>query len=411
MNSKKFLVLIAVLLILLLGACGKEKESKPVATKENLGQTNNENETAKADEEEEVADNEESEYLNPYIEEETGGDIEVVFTQKSPNLQHSFSDEVTIEINEYQIVHVSNMNESSKVDFNNEDEGYVLTYKLTLNNQSNEDVYYAGGSSLVSDDGMDHIIKKSHFVDRDKWLKDTETENVSQYSKGKSFTGLVAYVMTKKQFEKLENPILKIDALWLNDDPGNRLGKEAVFILPVSEEGVKKAEATSELYADRMVTDTIATKELFFSQENINETKEIDKVKVTLNGVQYANVIPTAAHKERFRNFGDGPLVALTAKFTVENGSDVPFDKFLIYKKLQIDDNRGSMLSQGMLEPIARGNLNPGETEEMLTVFLFREDEFQIFKKFDLQFGPLSDSNAKKLFKEKFVTFELPTKE
>ena len=34
--------------------------------------------------------------------------------------------------------------------------------------------------------------------------------------------------------------------------------------------------------------------------------KEIDGVKVTLNGVQYANITPTTAHASRFSNFGKG---------------------------------------------------------------------------------------------------------
>ncbi|QED46145.1 DUF5068 domain-containing protein [Cytobacillus dafuensis] len=413
MKLKIRIVFSAILVILVLGACGKEKENKPAATEEKVEQTDNKKEDEKAaneEKEEENADTD-SENLNPYLAEETGGDVEIIFTNKTPNLKHSYSDKVTVEINEYQIVHVTNMNESAKVDFNDEDEGYVLTYKLTLDNQSDEDVYYAGGSSLLSDDGMDHIMKKSHFVDRDKWLKDKETDDVSQYSKEKSFSGLVAYAMTKEQFEKLETPTLKIDALWLNNNVSDRLGTEAVFVLPFNEEGVKKAEATAGLYADKMLTDTIADKELFFAKEDINETKEIDKVKVTLNGVQYTNVTPTAANKERFTNFGDGPLVALTAKLTVENGSDVAIEKFLMDKRLIIDDTRGTMLSQGMLEPTARGTLDPGKTEEVLAVFLFREDEFQIYKKLDLQFGPLSDSNMKKLFKEKSVTFTLPMKE
>lgn len=414
MKLKKGIVFSAILVVLLLGACGKEKEkeSKPAATEEKTDQVDKEKEVEQIEKEEteEKAESGNDEILNPYIAERTGGDVEVVFTNKKPGLKHSYSDKVTVEIDEYQIVHVTNMNESEKVDFMDEDEGYVLTYKLTLDNQSDEDVYYAGGSSLLSDDGMDNIMKKTYFVDRDKWLQDKETENVSQYSKGKSFTGMDAYVMTKAQFEKLKNPILKIDALWLKDDVSNTLGKEAVFILPFSEDGKKTAEATAALYADKMVTDSIATKELFFEKNNINETKEIDKVKVTLNGVQYANITPTEGHKERFVNFGDGPLVALTAKLTVENGGEVPFDKFLIEKKLIIDDTRGTMLSQGMLEPSMRGNFEPGETGEVLAVFLFRGDEFQIFKKLDLQFGPLSDSNAKRLFKEKAATFTLPMK-
>ncbi len=423
MKFKKLAMVI--LAVLLLGACGskaddKKEEAKPAATKEKADET----ETVEADAEEKDEDKEEEKdeekdsadkaddgsVLNTYIEEKTGGDVEVIYTNKNPGLKHSYSDDVTIEIDEYQIVHVTNMNESSKVDFEDEDEGYVLTYKMTLDNKSDEDVYYSGGVSLLSDDGGDYIIPRQHFVDREEWLKDESTENASQYSKGKSFTGMNAHSMTKAQYESLTSPTLKFDGLFLDDDVSKKLGEEAVFKLPFNEKGAEKAETSSELYQDKMVTDNIADKEIFFEKTDINETKEIDGVKITLNGVQYANVTPTAAHAERFRNFGDGGLVALTVKTTIENGSDTPFDKFLVERKLTIDDDRGTMFNQGMLEPNYSGTSNPGDKDEFLTVFLFRKDEFDIFKKFELQVGPLKDDSAKALFKEKSVTFDLPVK-
>lgn len=422
---KKFLVLMSILVLLLLGACGgKDKgEAKPTS-KENVGQTekndgaqkekpsDDSKDTEKDEkEEEDSSQNEENDggILNPYIEEYTGGDVEVVFTNKNPGLSHAFSDKVSMTIDEYQIVHVSNMNESAKGSFNDEDEGYVLTLKLTLDNQSEDEISYAGGLSMQTDDATEPIVKRTTLVDRDQWMKDDSTEGASLYSAGKSFTGLDAFLITKEQFEKSKLPILKIDALWRGDDVSDRIGEEGVIPLPLSDEGKEKAGATANLYQDKMVTDTVAEKELFFSKEDINETKEIDKVKVTLNGVQYANITPTEGNKERFKNFGDGPLVALTAKFTVENNSDTAFDQSFIERKLHVDD-RGTMLSQGMLEPTVRGMVEPGDTFEGLAVFLFREDEFGIFKELKLQIGPLADENAKRLFKEKSVQFDLPMK-
>lgn len=416
MNVKKLTLYAIALMILLLGACGnkeddKKGESKPAATEEKADKAKEKEDEQKADEKDSADKEDDGAVLNPYIEEETGGDVEVVYTNKNPGLKHAYKDDVTIEIDEYQIVRVSNMNESRKADFDDQDEGYVLTYKMTLDNQSDEDVYFSQGVTLQSDDGVDDLGKRQHLVDRDKWLKDESTENVSQFSKGKSFTGMIAHTMTKAQFDKLTAPTLTIDKLFLNDDVAQTIGEEAVFKLPFNEQGTEKAETSSKLYQDKMVTDNIADKEVFFEKADINETKEIDGVKITLDGVQYANVTPTAAHAERFTNFGDGELVALTVKTTIENGSETPFDKFFIERKLIIDENRGTMLNQGMLEPNYSGLFNPGDKDEILTVFLFRKDEFDIFKKFQLQVGPLADENAKKLFKEKSVTFDIPMKQ
>ncbi|GIN95487.1 hypothetical protein J6TS1_13570 [Siminovitchia terrae] len=415
MNVKKFVML--MMAVLLLGACGskaddKKEKAKPASTEEKADDKKTvEADAEQKDEEKKSAKKEDDgSELNSYIKEKTGGDVKVVYTNKNPGLKHAYSEDVTIEIDEYQIVHVSNMNESAKTDFDDENEGYVLTYKMTLDNKADEDVYYAGGVSLLSDDGGEYIIPRQHFVDRDEWLKDDSTEHASQYSKGKSFTGMNAHSMTKAQFEKLTTPTLKIDSLFLDDDVSKKLGEDAVFKLPFNEGGAKKAETTAELYQDKMVTDNIADKEIFFQKTDMKETKEIDGVKITLDGVQYANVTPTDAHADRFTNFGDGGLVALTVKTTIENGSETPFDKFLIDRKLIIDDDRGTMFNQGMLEPSYSGTFNPGDKDEILTVFLFRKDEFDIFKKFELQIGPLKDENAKALFKEKSVSFDLPVK-
>ncbi|RWR11875.1 DUF5068 domain-containing protein [Siminovitchia fortis] len=407
-----------VMAVLLLGACGskaddKKEEAKPATTEEKTDDTKAVEADAEPKEEEKESAEKEDDgsVLNPYIAEDLDADVKVVYTNKNPGLKHAYSDKVTMEIDEYQIVHVSNMNESSKTNFDGEDEGYVLTYKMTLDNKSDEDVFYAGGVTLLADNGVDYIIPRQHLVDRDQWLKDESTKDASQYSKGKSFTGMNAHSMTKAQFEKLSSPTLRIDALWLNNDTSKRLGEDAVFKLPFNDKGAEKAAASGELYQDKMVTDNIADKEIFFENTEINETKEIDGVKITLNGVQYADVTPTDGHAERFSNFGDSGLVALTVKMTIENGSDTPFDKFLVDRKLTIDGDRGTMFNQGMLEPNYSGTSNPGNKDEFLTVFLFRKDEFDIFKKFDMQVGPLKDENAKELFKEKSVTFELPVKE
>ncbi|RHW36164.1 DUF5068 domain-containing protein [Lysinibacillus yapensis] len=405
---RRSLFLGAVSSVLLLGACGSEEEAEKVeatpAAEEEVVEENNE-ETVEASTEQ-PQDN--GTILNPYIAEDLNADVEVVYTNKNPQLEHAYSDKVTIKIDEYQIVHVSNMNESSKTNFDGEDEGYVLTYKMTLDNQSDEDVYFAGGVSLLSDDGMDHIIPRQHLVDREQWLKDKSTENPSQFSKGQSFTGMNAHSMTKAQFEKLNSPTLTIDSLFLNDDVSQKLGEDAVFKIPFNDEGVEKAAVSAQLYQDKMVTENIADKEVFFEKANINETKEIDGVKITLEGVQYANVTPTAAYKESFTDFGDSGVVALTLNLVVENGSDTPFDKFFVDRKLVIDENRGTMFNQGMLEPNYSGTSNPGDKDEFITVFLFRKDEFDIFKKLQLHVGPLKDGDAEVLFKEKSVTFDLP---
>lgn len=418
MKIKKWLFVGALSSILLVGACGntkKEDTAEPKEPKEEIEQTKPKETKEKTEKKsepeiEEVKDDGDGEMLNPYIAEETDGDVEIITTNKNPELKHAFSDDVTIEINEYQVVHISDMNESMKVSFEDQDEGYVLTYKYTLDNQSDEDVNFNLGAMLYSDDATEYLPGRSHFVARDEWMNDDSNDVVGQYSKGESFTGMEAHMITKAQFKNLEAPKLTISTPFLEGDTGKSFGEEAVFFLPFTDKGAEKATATADLYQDKMVTDSVADKELFFAKEDINVTESIDDVKITLEGVQYANITPTAGHADRFSNFGDGPLVALTLKFNIENGSDKLISKTSTGIKLNLDQNRGTMLSNGMLEPTVRGEIEPGESHEVLSVFLFREDEFNLYKELEIEFGPLTDEKVQKLFKEKFVTFDIPMK-
>lgn len=416
--------------LLLLGACGSAKDtdeetasataSEPASAEkkkdETAAETTETEEQTDAEETEgsetEAAETSESgsaENLNPYIEEETGGDVEIVFTNNDPKLTHDYSDKVSLAIESYQIAHVTNVNESAKHNFDEEDEGYVITYKFSFDTKLDEDVYFNASTMMLSDDGTENLYMRRSLVKEDDWLKGDKDNAGRQYSAG-TYTGMQAYTMTKAQYERLTAPTLTVDRPMLEDDFKKSLGDEAIFKIPFNEDGAEKASKSAALYADKMVTDTIADKELFFSKEDIQETKKIDGVSITLEGVQYADITPTAAHADRFRNFGDGPLVAVTAKFTVDNNSDAAFAKSFADARLLLDQNRGTMLSEGMLEPTLYDDQQPGESEEYLKVFLFRKDEFDLLKNLSLQFGPFADGNAKKLFKEQSVTFELPMK-
>ncbi|MCS0670189.1 hypothetical protein NX023_02810 [Cytobacillus firmus] len=61
-----------------------------------------------------------------------------------------------------------------------------------------------------------------------------------------------------------------------------------------------------------------------------------------------------------------------------------------------------------MAEPSDPKKILAGEQGDKYHVFLFRKDEFEIFKKFDLEFGPFVRDDGKGLFKNKTVKFSLP---
>ena len=58
-----------------------------------------------------------------------------------------------------------------------------------------------------------------------------------------------------------------------------------------------------------------------------------------------------------------------------------------------------------MVEPSDSRYIEAGEQGEKYHVFLFRKDKFEIFKTFDLEFGPFVQDVGKKQFKGQSVIF------
>ena len=123
MNIKRLTLLGVTLFALLLGACGSKDEVKqkklPAAVEERQNKTETVEAVTEQKDEGEAMDTEQNDkgdgtILNPYIAEHLNADVEVIYTNKDPGLKHAYSDDVSIQIDKYQIVHVSNMNESSK---------------------------------------------------------------------------------------------------------------------------------------------------------------------------------------------------------------------------------------------------------------------------------------------------------
>ncbi|MGD6855465.1 hypothetical protein ACQCVO_10365 [Bacillus infantis] len=147
---------------------------------------------------------------------------------------------------------------------------------------------------------------------------------------------------------------------------------------------------------------------MIFEKEGIGETQKIGDVNVTLEGVQYTEITPTEANKPRFENFGDSGIVALTVKFKIDNQSSEPLSIWNIGSILSVDDDRARVLAQGMVEPREPQTIEAGAQGEKLHVFLFRKDEFEIFKKFNLEFGPFYNEDGTKAFKGRTAEFTLP---
>lgn len=380
----------------------KETKDEEKENKETIEEEKNEEEKEKKSGEN---DNKESasEIMNPAIAEETDGDVEVLYTNVNPEVEHDM-DGFIVKVNKYQVTHVTDMKQSEEHRF--EDlEGYVITADIAIENTSDHDIYYTPNLRIQTDDRYDYIPSKDiYYVAEDNKLKLEEN-----FKSGSEHNFFHIFILTEEEYIKALSldPKLIVEAgASKNKDFSDSYREEGFFSFPLNEEQSEKAANATDFYQDKLTTNGIATKELISEKKDINESQEIDKFKITIEGVQYTDIVPNDSSKERFKNFGDNDLVAMTIQVSTENQSDV-----MTYNdssaKLIVNDGEERFLSQGMVENYNPRELNPGDSGERQIVFIFQKKYFELYEKFDLEMGPFMGKDGYE-FKEKTMEFEIP---
>ncbi|AFC29217.1 hypothetical protein PM3016_2329 [Paenibacillus mucilaginosus 3016] len=417
--KKTTVVSIALLTAALLSACGTskppegEKEAAQTESKTSAASSSKEASTPQDTPKSAGASSGSGEVLNPNIAVESEGNVEVVYTNKAPGYTHNMNG-FKVSVDEYQIVKVTGMNKRvASIPFQDQTDGYVVTAKVTIDNAAGKAMYYNNMYRIQLSKATDYIPNdgSATFVRKEDRLKSKQETETSKFAAGEKVTGLLSFTLTNEQFESLKTVKPKFvieDGAADNSEAKDSFKGNAVFDFFYSEEQKKQVESEPKFYPDRLTTDNMADKKMIFEKTGIGETKQIGDLKVTLDGVQYAEIVPTAANQARFKNFGENGIVAVTVKLLLDNQSDKTVSLSLTSSKLRVDQDRGTALSEGMVEPNHPRELAPGSQGEKYHVFLFRKDEFGLFKSFQMEFGPVVDADAKRLFKEETATFTLP---
>ena len=165
----------------------------------------------------------------------------------------------------------------------------------------------------------------------------------------------------------------------------------------------KDEEGSKKVHQDLLTSENIATKKILYENLKINEAKAIDKVNVTLESIQYAEITPSEK-----KSFSETGIVALTIKLKLENHSDQPLDLTTLGMFLRANDNQMSYLSQTSLEPNQqREEIAEGTSGEMLRVFIMDKEMFSVTQKLKLEFGPFRSNDGKELFSGKKAEFDI----
>lgn len=346
--------------------------------------------------------------LNPYIAEESQGDVKVLYTNKDPKYSHEMNG-FKVTISEYQLVKVDGVHRDYETKFKGPN-GYIVTARATIENTTKKDLYYNNIYGIRLRDVYEYITSDwKTLVKEDDQFPRKKKGETGKYAAGEKATGLVNFFISEERFNimKTISPKFVIEA-GVADNPEfkDSYKIEGVFDFLYSDEQAEKIAKGPKFFPDKLTTDNIAEKKMIFEKLGMKDTKEIDKVKITVKGVQYTEIIPTEISKPSFKNFGDKGIVALTVQLFVDNQSDqfINFGSSIV----RLDENRGYVLSQGMVEPKGEKELEAGKQGEFYQVYLFRKDDFESIKKFELEFGPLRGKDYKDLFKGHIAKFQLP---
>ncbi|WP_159431011.1 DUF5068 domain-containing protein [Bacillus massilinigeriensis] len=412
MGKGKILSTVFLSAAMMLSACGNDEQAS--GTKEKTEPKQKAEQPAKVKSEKTEAKSEKpsgsNEVFTPNIAKESQGNVEVVYTNNDVGYLKDM-DGFKVSVNEYQIVKVTDMNDDFHIAFDDQNEGYVIIAKMKIENTLKKPMYYVPGLQIRlggPSDYLSHNLNRS-FV-KEEYPKPKGTES-GKWEPGEKEEGLISFTLTNEEFESMKSvkPKLLVDGGAADNDQfsGSSKHKEVLVDFIYSDEQAKETANAPKFYPDRLTTENMADKKMIFEKEGINETKKLGDVNVTLEGVQYTELIPTELQKERFRNFGDSGIAALTVKLKLENKSKENIDLFGVDAKLLLDDNRGTLRNDSMAETQDPKEIPAGETVEKYYVFMFRKDEFGLLKKFELEFGPFNGQGTEDQFKGK-VNFPLP---
>ncbi|MBB6447814.1 DUF5068 domain-containing protein [Bacillus benzoevorans] len=381
---------IAIILILFLSACGKKEDTTGTSQEQSqtgIAQTSASDNTV----------------LNPYIAQETEGTVEVIYRNKDPKYTHEM-DGFKIAVDEYEIVKVTGMNENSKILFDDQTNGYIITSKVTIENGTNKQLYYSNYHRIQLSNELDFIQSDwKNFVAEDQRINTIKQnkDDFTLFEPKEKVSGFITFALTDYEFEKLKNTspkyIIEGGLADNSQSENSNLQKSPVFDFlitapaqPVPEPAKPEVPADQPIFhQDKLLTENWASKKMIFEKANINKTKAMGTVKVTLDSVQYTEVIPTAGNESMFSAFGGG-VAALTVKLKIDNQSAAPISLGNLGTSLDVDETRATYFTQGVVEPSEPSEIAAGQQGEKLHVFLFKKDEFDLYKKFTLNFGPIN---------------------
>jgi hypothetical protein len=170
--------------------------------------------------------------------------------------------------------------------------------------------------------------------------------------------------------------------------------------------GSQDKDKEQQPYQDLLTTKKIAQKQLLFAWQP-KKSRQLEKIKITLEGYQWAKLTIDPAHIDSFKGFGDNAIIALTAKYRMDNESEQTVNVNSLKVTLELPDSNATAQAAIGLTPEVKDELKPGESVEKMSVILLPSAYFESNKDFELGFGPLNNTEGKDVFKDEWLGFNV----
>lgn len=420
-------ILIPFVLVFLMSACGDDKEKEgevtvdsgpeeEVVEEEDLAEEPEEEPEEELNEEDEAAEGS-TDFTDviAYMEEETDGTAEVLYEDNEQQV-HESTEDVVLSLNGYTLVELDDFHTNYAIPFDDETSGGVLLAEYTVENKSDEDIYWMPDFYVFYPE-----TEKFHNNNRDLTPEDDQLTNQlapsTEYllEAGETVTGLYAYSFAPDILEKvldLETVTVNINQPHSDEgDVNSNFGEEGKFTLALSDSGAEKAEDDQAFYEDRATYENMGDKEMLKEKDNIGESEDLRDVKVTLDGYQFTEFTPNNEEAPRFESFENG-IVLLTVKFLLDNQGDEEISLNGTSSKLTVNNGSQYLLLERMLLHYKNDDvIEPGEEGEQLQVFALDKEQYEKIwkdKDFEIEIGPFKNTDVEDISKGGTVEYTLP---
>ncbi|WP_273477936.1 hypothetical protein WJ437_04680 [Ignavigranum ruoffiae] len=261
------------------------------------------------------------------LEESTqAADIEELYEMDEP-ITIFDEEDITYEITGYKLYELKEVSRDWDVVFDrNRERGGVLAVQTTIKNDTDEPITIGLSQNYEVSNTDRFWGHTSQLIPEENEFNKQIVENKNVIEAGEEVTGYEMVTLTEEALDQaLKNGEINYEPTFINLGDGepsasDRINPKDLVVLPISEEGEDKAEASGDLYPDKVVEDNLGSKTLLEEETDI-DSQTLEDIDITIDGYQIAEFEPNEENAPSYEGFKDG-VILYTIKYTIENNSD-----------------------------------------------------------------------------------------